>query len=156
MNKKGFTLVELLAVLVIMSLLMVIAIPATTSISNKIKQKMLTTKMNLASQAAVLYGQDNKGKLIVSGTCDNASSTLCCCYYDATLADDYKCTTSSTDKYFCAITLGELASQKYIEYDDKTQNTVLNPVDKTSINNKHVFIIYNPSTRAVTAAGYEK
>ena len=36
-NKKGFTLVELLAVIVILALLVAIAVPSTFSISNRLK-----------------------------------------------------------------------------------------------------------------------
>ena len=42
--KKGFTLVELLAVLAVISLILVVVIPNITGTSNKAKQKMYETK----------------------------------------------------------------------------------------------------------------
>ena len=64
MNKKGFTLVELLAVLVILGILVTIAVPAATSVGDKAKTKMLKTKTKLAMQGAILYLQDNKSEFI--------------------------------------------------------------------------------------------
>ena len=40
-NKKGFTLVELLAVIVILGLVAVIAVPASMTVSDGIKKNML-------------------------------------------------------------------------------------------------------------------
>src|SRR5574344_183069 len=58
-NKKGFTLVELLAVIVIMALLISIAVPNVISISQKMKVKMFCEKIKLIESDAKLYGQDN-------------------------------------------------------------------------------------------------
>ena len=41
-NRIGFTLVELLAVIIVLGILVVIAVPAINSVSEKTKQKMLT------------------------------------------------------------------------------------------------------------------
>jgi type IV pilus assembly protein PilA len=73
MNKKGFTLVELLAVLVILSLLMVIAVPASINVSKKVKAKMYNNKVSLIKDAALLWAQDNKACLQKNtGTSDSA------------------------------------------------------------------------------------
>lgn len=63
MNKKGFTLVELLAVLVLISLLMGLAIPGINRISNNMKKKSYNQKIKLIESAAELWGQDNKTRL---------------------------------------------------------------------------------------------
>jgi prepilin-type N-terminal cleavage/methylation domain-containing protein len=59
MKKNGFTLVELLAVLVILALLITIAVPNVISISQKIKKNMFCQKVTYIEAAAKLYGQDN-------------------------------------------------------------------------------------------------
>ena len=59
-NKNGFTLVELLAVIVILALLISIAVPSTISISNKLKENMFCKKIDSIETAAKLYGEDRK------------------------------------------------------------------------------------------------
>lgn len=55
MNKKGFTLVELLGVIIILSIIMLIAIPNITSILNKSKNDTyLTDARKLITQAEYL------------------------------------------------------------------------------------------------------
>ena len=60
MNNKGFTLVELLAVLVVLAILIAIAVPSTISISNKLKGNMYCSKIDSIETAAKLYGEDRK------------------------------------------------------------------------------------------------
>lgn len=55
-NKKGFTLVELLAVIVVLSLVMIIAIPAITKNTSSAKKAILKTKVNLIVDEAVIWG----------------------------------------------------------------------------------------------------
>ena len=59
-NKKGFTLVELLAVIVILALLITIAVPGTRSISQRLKNKMYCSKLDFIETAATLYGEDHR------------------------------------------------------------------------------------------------
>ena len=58
-NKKGFTLVELLAVLVIMAALITIAVPNVITLAKKVKVNMFCDKVDLLVTNAKLYGQDN-------------------------------------------------------------------------------------------------
>jgi prepilin-type N-terminal cleavage/methylation domain-containing protein len=58
-KKNGFTLVELLAVLVILAALITIAVPNVITLSKKIKVNMFCEKVDLLVTNAKLYGQDN-------------------------------------------------------------------------------------------------
>ena len=57
-NNKGFTLVELLAVIVIMGILLLVAIPGVFGISNTVKENIYCKKVSDIEAAAKLYGQD--------------------------------------------------------------------------------------------------
>lgn len=75
-RKKGFTLVELLAVIVIMSILMTVAIPSVILISNKMKKNMYCTKVETVEKAAQLYGQDNIDTIQNNRTGDGSCALL--------------------------------------------------------------------------------
>lgn len=65
MNKKGFTLVELLAVLVILVVIMTIAIPSVASSIERSKQKQKDAKIELVVSAAELYVDRHKNSYSV-------------------------------------------------------------------------------------------
>ena len=73
--KKGFTLVELLAVIVILAILALIAIPSSIGISNNIKKKMYCEKVNMINQSARSWGNDHLRSLSSS------------CYIEKTVLD---------------------------------------------------------------------
>jgi len=75
--KKGFTLVELLVVIVLVGLLVAIAVPAGLTVSKKVKQKMLENKIELIESGAIAYGQSNKSLLDHSCTIDGTTYNRC-------------------------------------------------------------------------------
>lgn len=74
MNKKGFTLVELLIVIVVLGIVITIAVPGVGAVTNVIKENMLSKKTKLIEEAAILLGQDIKGAIISSDLKYNGSS----------------------------------------------------------------------------------
>ena len=58
MNNRGFTLVELLSVIVIMGIMLVVAIPGVFGVSKNIKDRAFCKKVSDIESAAKLYGQD--------------------------------------------------------------------------------------------------
>lgn len=79
-NNKGFTLVELLAVLVILSAIMGIAIPSITSSMERSKEKQNEQKKEMLESFAELYVTDHKNaiykNLVSSDSCFIEISTL--------------------------------------------------------------------------------
>ncbi len=59
-NNRGFTLVELLAVIVILAILITIAVTSTLGISNRLKENMYCKKIDSIEVSAKLYGEDYK------------------------------------------------------------------------------------------------
>ena len=58
-NNKAFTLVELLAVIVILGMIMVFSIKAISSSTSDVNNKIFTTKNTNIEYSAILYGQDH-------------------------------------------------------------------------------------------------
>ena len=94
MNKKGFTLTELLATITIIAVVSLIGTVSITSIKAKIDENMFDTKVQLAIGAAKNWGQDNKASL--TSDCTIGSST-------------YKCITK---------TITNLKDSQYLTVDD--------------------------------------
>ena len=80
-NNKGFTLVELLAVIVILLAISVIAIPNITASLERNKNKMSESQKKLIASSAELYISENKNTItyyssFVEGTCCLSINTL--------------------------------------------------------------------------------
>lgn len=73
LNNKGFTLVELLGVIVILVAILLIAIPTITSSIERSKEKQLNGKIDLIISGAELYISDIKTS---SNSCHIELSTL--------------------------------------------------------------------------------
>ncbi len=68
-NNKGFTLVELLAVIVILVAIISIAIPSITSSVERTKDKEYNAKVDLIKAAAEVYVSNHKNAIVTSGIC---------------------------------------------------------------------------------------
>ena len=99
MNKKGFTLVELLAVLVLISLLMGLAIPGINRISNNMKKKSYNQKIKLIESAAELWGQDNKTRLQADTDCPSEISKCKKIKIDDLIKENYLDSDNNSGKY---------------------------------------------------------
>ncbi len=66
MKKNGFTLVELLSVIVILGLVMAIAVPSVMGVMGAIQKNMLKEKASIIAEAATLLGEDIKGSVMAS------------------------------------------------------------------------------------------
>lgn len=66
LNKKGFTLVELLVVIVILAVIMSIAIPSITSSIERSKDKQKTQVIKLIESAGELYVDRHKNSVTTS------------------------------------------------------------------------------------------
>ena len=107
MKSKGFTLVELLAVIVILSIIISLSVMAFGSISEREKGKIEDEKIDVIEKSGVLYLQDHRELFNRSNyKCNNSQLSL------VGLGNDGVCT---------VISLGDLISANYIN-----RNAVLN------------------------------
>lgn len=67
-KKNGFTLIELIAVLVILTIIMSIAIPSISASIERSKDKQKNSKISIIESAAELYATDRRGQ-ISSSSC---------------------------------------------------------------------------------------
>lgn len=69
MNKKGFTLVELLAVIIILSILSLLIGISVTKLVSDSKKELSDVQMQLIQSAADAWSADNLSKLPDNGKC---------------------------------------------------------------------------------------
>lgn len=69
MNRKGFTLIELVAVLAILSIIMTIAIPSISSSLERSKVKQKEQKIKVIESMAEIYISDNRGRVSTTVPC---------------------------------------------------------------------------------------
>ena len=70
MKKEGFTLVELLAVIVILAVLLLLVTPSLFNSAKASREKSFKTKIGLIETSAIMYGQDNY-RTIINGVNEN-------------------------------------------------------------------------------------
>lgn len=126
MNKKGFTLVELMAVLAIISILAVMVSPAIMTVRTKVLNNSLKSKKEQIYEAALDYG--NKHIMEVPSPVTNE--------YDVTNPVH----TSNDCK---VIKVGSLISQGYLAGDKDDNEILINPVNNEPLNFEYVCIRYD-------------
>lgn len=164
MKNKGFTLVELLAVIVIMGLILAIAVPNAFKLSNKVKTKAYKTKIEqIESGAGETYGTNNLGSIRTSKSkCAfkfKGNDEIDTVYYaeNGVLNESGA---SGLETYPCVrMSVKDLVETGSLDYDHKKQcdqyncpkeekqrayydSVVVNPVDDYIINECNVYIYY--------------
>lgn len=161
MKNKGFTLVELLAVIVILGLILSLSIPSIFKISKNLKKQTYESKIEtLEKGSAEIYGTDNVGVVRTSKSVCAFSiedDELKHAYYgeNGTIGD---ASASNLDKYPCIrMSVKDLVSVDAAKYDytnlcdtlncdadklDYYNDVIINPVDQYIINECNVYIYY--------------
>jgi prepilin-type N-terminal cleavage/methylation domain-containing protein len=82
MNKKGFTMVELIAVITILGIIAIIAIPAYTNVSKNIKEKSLENKKDVIKAEMLKFANEYLMDDIKPEGINCSSTNPCCKEYD--------------------------------------------------------------------------
>lgn len=131
MNKKGFTFIELLAVIILIGLVIGIAIPSIRYADKKFHEKAYKTKIELIKTAAQEYGDDYKE--IITYATDGST------YTDPSTGTSYPSIT---------ITVRDLLNNGYITKDSGLKTAdVLDPRTDESMLNKTI-TVYIKNNRA--------
>lgn len=85
MKKNGFTLIEVLAVIVILSIIASIVTLNVVKVKNDSMKELLVTKKQNLETAAIVYGQENPDVLKDKCEVDNYKSDYCAMVTVATL-----------------------------------------------------------------------
>lgn len=98
MNKKGFTLVEVLAVIVIIGIVAMMASSGVMKVRENSLKKLLNSKIEELEASAILYGQENQGSLEGTCTVDEEEHSFCKLVTVKFLIDEGYYTTSEENK----------------------------------------------------------
>ena len=113
--KKGFTLVELLAVIIILSILVVIAIPTINGVALSIKKNNLDTTKRILEKTMVKYaGQNDIDEIKPDG--DTCKHNNCCIYYSIDYIREYSIF-QTEDGILNPVTGGPLEGYIKVSYD---------------------------------------
>ena len=122
-NNKAFSLIELIAVLIILSLLLLLAVPQISGLVRKNKLKSFNTKVNVIIRQVKQYAKDNESFL------NESNKTY----------EGYVCNT---------ITVAQLKNLGYLKELDKDTgyNKITDPRDNSSMENFTVMLYIKTKT----------
>ena len=134
-ENRGFTLIEILAVIVLISLIVIIAIPSVKSISTKSKRKLFDTKVKIVEEAVNLWGENN----------------ISCFETGCDVLSDCQEIENNTKK--CKTTFGLLAKNNIINYDDEVDGVsyVVNPIDSSNMNDYVIDVFLDKKNNVITS-----
>lgn len=127
MKNKGFTLVEILVVIVLLGIIIMLVAPSVLNTSDKTKDKVLKEKITGIELSAASWAGENYSKLVwTNETCAVEEKTG-----STSITVDTPCETTTT-------TLRNLVDQNYYSLDE--DNDVKNPVTTESMLNNQIII----------------
>ena len=134
MKKNGFTLVELIAVIVILGLLIAFAVPSVLTVSEKMKADMFCTKIENIEDAANLYGDDKFNDLKSINEAGITVDML-------ETASESKLNEYVSNKYVLKVPLTELIRNNKLNTDNDEAPYIVDPRDdKIGLDDTYVLI----------------
>lgn len=141
MNKKGLTLIELIAVIAILGILALIVGPAVLNIRTMVMANSLDSKIGMIKAAAIEYASDHLME-IVPVTEDNKDCNRTCYQKKA---KDGEVGTCNCELIGTHILVKNLIDQGYLAGDSEEKDVLLNPFSEEPLNFSQVFITFDSS-----------
>lgn len=138
MKKKGFTLIELVAVIVILGVLAVLVTPAIIGMRNTVVNNTLENKIQLIYDAALDYANDNIMDVPKGVGLDSDGSRRCLEDKSGIDNEDDICTS-----YCLLVLVKTLIDRGYLVGDSDSRTSIVNPLTGDSLNSKVVCVRYN-------------
>ena len=120
-NNKGFTFVELLVVIALLSIVLILTISQVQRINTNSKIKLCKNKLSLIEESLNLYLDNNRELFSNNGLCEKEPVSN-----------------------ICYTSVFKIADHDIIDYDDKNKN-IINPVNNNVLNDYKVKITYDSS-----------
>lgn len=141
-NNKGFTFVELLVVIALLSIVLILTISQVQRVNNNSKIKLCKNKLSLIEESLDLYLTNNRS--IFNYKDDEIDSYICETPLNRVQG-------KGEDTSNCQTSIGKIAKLGIIEYDDEEKKEIINPVNKNNtdekiLNNYKVSITYDNIT----------
>ena len=157
MKKNGFTLVELICVIVLLAVLMALAVPSALKLSSKVKGKSYNVKIDLIEQSANNYGSTNS-TMVKRGISlrDTTRSYICKMTYekDEIVEINYSyvsggydpAKTLASNEFWCTkILVEDLVESGNLDWDEEDKCTSCSEAELAT----HDDIVINPSTNYI-------
>ncbi len=127
MKEKGFTLVELLAVITILAIVTVLASYGISTVSNIIKNNIWENKVNIIENGAIRYGEDYDFLLKEKGSSK-------CAFMEYDVAESLYCN---------EVTVEYLLERNYIQTDERdSSNKKIITDDKGNVINDTIVYVW--------------
>lgn len=131
MKKRGFTLIELVVVIILIGVIGVVTIPAILDSGKASKETIKTARIETIKEAAKNYVNDNINQY---GYCNSLNS-------QEGIASD------------CTISIQKLIDDNYLDAD-KNQSTIIDPTTNEEISGS-LLVCYNMNTGQISTEYYE-
>ena len=148
-KKKGFTLVELLAVIVILAVILIIAMPKISDVIKNSKESSLeTTAKLIASQAEKKYTENQ--------VLDNSSTIKCSDVAKISDADYESCNITFDSKGNAKVTIVGKGKFEGLQVVDGTKNSAKASVKKEIVETAAKYFSYEEVEGGISIIGYQK